>query len=71
MKSYMADYGQGFMVSKNFRHAYLQEVGLTQLSGDPDRFQDIFQGIFQHTKVHNIFQDRQTPPSSYLRLGEF
>ena len=46
----MADYGQGFMVSKNFCHAYLQEVGLTQLSGDPDRFQDIFQGIFQHTK---------------------
>ena len=32
----MVDYGQGFMVSRNFRQAYLQEVGLAQISGDRD-----------------------------------
>ena len=31
MESYMADYGQGFMVSRNFCQAHLQEVGLAKL----------------------------------------
>ena len=31
----MADYGQGFMVSRNFRQAYVQEVGLMQNFGRP------------------------------------
>ena len=34
VESYMADYGLGFMVSQDFRQAHLQEVGLTQISGD-------------------------------------
>ena len=32
----MADYGKGFMVFRNLRQAYLQEMGLTQISGDHD-----------------------------------
>ena len=48
MKVYMADYGWGFMVSRNLRQTYLQEVGLMQISGDHGFFniyflkQDIF-----------------------------
>ena len=38
MESYMADYGYGLMVSWNFRHAHLYEVGLTQIMGDRDYF---------------------------------
>ena len=36
MESYMADYGYGFMVSIIFCLAYLQEVGLVQISGGYD-----------------------------------
>ena len=36
MESYMADYELGFMVYRNLRQTYLQEVGLTQISGDHD-----------------------------------
>ena len=46
----MADYGEGFMVSRNFHQAYLQKVGLTQILGDHDLLiffeQDRFQGKF-------------------------
>ena len=31
----MVDYKLGFMVFWNLRHAYLQEVGLTKIPGEP------------------------------------
>ena len=34
MESYMADYGQGCMIYRNLRQAYLQEVGLSKIPGD-------------------------------------
>ena len=34
----MADYGQGLMVSRDFRQAYLQELDLMPISGDHDLF---------------------------------
>ena len=34
----MADYGQGSMVSQNFRQPHLQDVGLAQIQGDRDFF---------------------------------
>ena len=66
------------MVSRNFCQAYLQEVGLTQISGDHDffnifehdRFQDKFQGRI-YNRFYNRFHDRQTPPSSSLKLVDF
>ena len=60
------------MVCRNLHQAYLQEVSLTQISGDHDFLMcffsqhDIFQGRF-----HNRFQDWQMPPSSSLKLVEF
>ena len=65
------------MVCRNLRHAYLQEVGLTQISGDHDFYLfcfffkffselDKFEGRF-----HNKFQDWHIPPSSSLKLVEF
>ena len=38
MDSYMAGFGKGFMVSRNFRQANLQEVGLMQILGDYNFF---------------------------------
>ena len=38
MESDMADYVYGFMVSRNFRQAYLHEVGLMQILGDHEIF---------------------------------
>ena len=58
------------MVCRNLREAYLQEVAMTQISGDHNFFDffqhDKFQGIFQ-----NRFHDWQIPPSSSLKLVEF
>jgi hypothetical protein len=34
----MTDYGQGCMVDQNLCQAYLQEVGLTKMTGDHDFF---------------------------------
>ena len=62
------------MVSRNYREAKLQEVGMTQIWGDHDFLifyeQDKFQCIF-YNRVQDIVRDRQTPPSSYLKLVEF
>ena len=60
MQSYMADYGQGFMVSRNFHHAYLQEVGPTQILGDHDYFNIIFSRIDFRTnfKAYSIIDSK-------------
>ena len=56
---------------KNFaRPTDLQEVGLTQILGDRD-FILFFQQDRFHDKFQLIFEDKQTPPSSSLKLVEF
>ena len=53
------------MVTRNFRHAYLQEVGLTQFSGDHD-----LNFFFQHDRFQDILQYIQIPLNSSLKLVE-
>ena len=50
-----------------FRQTYFEEVGLTQISGD----HDFFKYFFNRKKIHDKFQDTQTPPSSSLKFVEF
>ena len=63
------------MVCRNLRQAYLQEVGLTQISWD-HFFIFIFTSAWQIScrflsRFLNRFQDWQIPPSSSLKLVEF
>jgi hypothetical protein len=71
--SNMADYGWGFMASRNLCQPHLLEVGLTKIPGDNDFFLIFFfqQDRFQD-RLQGKFQDRQkTPPSNSLKLMEF
>ena len=57
------------MVYWNLHQTHLQEVGLTQISGDHDFFLIYFsqQNIFKD-KLHGRFQDKQTPSNNSLTL---
>ena len=55
------------MVSRNFRQAHPQEVGLTQFMG----VHAFFNFFFQQDRLQGRFQYRQTPSSNYLKVIEF
>ena len=60
------------MVSRNFRQAYLQEVGLTQISGDRD-FLNIFSS-WTNSKIDfraDFREDSKIDSKTYFKTYKF